>query len=106
VGIIRSGRLVRIASLEELHRIRFHHVELEFAPGSEIPVSAIRLASGVEDVVVADRIVTCVVKGSFEPLLAAVRGATVTNLVSHEPSLEEIFLEYYREGAPAEALTP
>jgi ABC-2 type transport system ATP-binding protein len=105
VGIIRSGRLVTIADLDELHRIRFHHVELEFAPGTDVPVSAIRSASGVDDVVVLDHIVTCTLRGSFEPLLDAIRGATVTNLVSREPSLEEVFLEYYRETQP-KALTP
>jgi len=101
VGIIRSGRLVRVALLEELHHIRLHHVELEFAPESEVPAAAIRSAAGVEDVAVNDHVVTCVVRGSFEALLKAIDGATVTNLVSHEPSLEEIFLTYYREG-PAE----
>jgi ABC-2 type transport system ATP-binding protein len=106
VGIIRSGRLVTIADLDELHAIRFHHVELEFAPGTGVPVKAIRSAAGVEDVVAGDHSVKCVVKGAFEPLLDALRGATVTNLVSHEPSLEEIFLEYYRETAPTKALTP
>ncbi len=106
VGIIRSGRLVTIADLDELHAIRFHHVELEFAPGTDVPVKAIRSAAGVEDVVASDQFVKCIVKGSFEPLLHALRGTTVTNLVSHEPNLEEIFLEYYRETAPTKALTP
>ena len=104
VGIIRSGHLVNIADLDELHRIRFHRVEIEFAPGDDPPVSALRAAQGVEDVAVEDRLVTCTVRGSFEPLLDAIRGSTVTNLVSHEPSLEEIFLEYYKEN-PAKALT-
>jgi len=104
VGIIRSGHLVNIADLDELHRIRFHRVEIEFAPGDDPPVSALRAAQGVEDVAVEDRLVTCTVRGSFEPLLDAIHGSTVTNLVSHEPSLEEIFLEYYKEN-PARALT-
>ncbi len=104
VGIIRSGRLVNIADLDELHRIRFHHVEMEFAPDGRVPVEAIRSAAGVEDVVASDRTVTCTVRGTFEPLLDAIRGANVTNLVSHEPSLEEIFLEYYREAPPPKAL--
>jgi len=104
VGIIRSGHLVNIADLDELHRIRFHRVEIEFAPGDDPPVSALRAAQGVEDVAVEDRLITCTVRGSFEPLLDAIRGSTVTNLVSHEPSLEEIFLEYYKE-TPAKALT-
>ncbi len=101
VGIVRSGRLVRIAELDELHRIRFHHVEIEFTLGSRIPVDAIKAAAGVEDVVAEDQRVALTVKGSFEPLLHAIRDAKVTNLVSHEPSLEEIFLEYYREAPRA-----
>jgi ABC-2 type transport system ATP-binding protein len=97
VGIIRSGRLVRVAQLEELRHIRVHRVEVEFASGSDVPETRIRAAPGVEDVVVADHRVTCTVRGSFEPLLDAIRGAEVTNLVSTEPSLEEVFLSYYTE---------
>ena len=101
VGIVRAGRLVRIADLDELHRIRFHHVEIEFATGARVPLDAIKAAAGGEDVVAEDHRVACTVKGSFEPLLHAIRDAKVTNLVSHEPSLEEIFLEYYRDAPRA-----
>ena len=104
VGIIRSGRLVKVAELGEIHDIRLHRLELEFAPGTDVPEAAIRSAAGVEDVVVDDHKVTCTVKGAFDPLLKALNGATVTNLVSHEPSLEEVFLTYYRPDAPTEAL--
>ena len=104
VGIIRSGRLVKVAELDEIHSIRLHRLEIEFAPSTEVPVETIRSAAGVEDVVVDDHKVTCTVKGAFDPLLKALRGATVANLVSHEPSLEEVFLTYYRPDAPSEAL--
>jgi ABC-2 type transport system ATP-binding protein len=93
VGIIRAGRLVRVSSLEELHDIRVHRVELEFS--GEAPVEAIRRADGVHDVTVENRRVRCVVRGSFEPLIAAIAGAQVVNLSSHEPSLEDTFLAYY-----------
>ncbi len=102
VGIIRSGRLVRVAQLDELHHIRVHKVELEFAPGSSVPEAAIRSAHGVEAAVLDDHRLTCTVRGSFEALLKALSGAAVTSLVSHEPSLEEVFLAYYREGATPE----
>jgi ABC-2 type transport system ATP-binding protein len=42
------------------------------------------------------------VRGSFGPLLAALEGAPVVNLVSREPSLEEVFLAYYRDEPEAE----
>lgn len=105
VGIIRSGRLVKVAQLDELHHIRVHKVELEFAAESAVPEAAIRSAEGVDDVVVGDHRLSCTVKGSFAPLLRALESSAVTNLVSHEPSLEEIFLTFYREDAVTETST-
>ena len=106
VGIIRAGRLVKVADLDEIHSIRLHHLEIEFAPDSELPEAAIRAAEGVDEVAVDDHKVTCTVRGAFDPLLKALSGATVTNMVSHEPSLEEVFLTYYRAEAPAVAIAP
>jgi ABC-2 type transport system ATP-binding protein len=103
VGIIRSGRLVRLADMHELHEMRVHQVEIEFA--GPVPLEGIRSAEGVEQVEAADHRVRCVVRGSFEPLMKALVNSDVVNLTSHEPSLEEVFLAYYRNGsesAPAE----
>src|SRR3981081_2603972 len=50
VGILRAGRLVRVAQLEDQHHIRTHHVEVLFAPEERIPVDAIQSSAGVEDV--------------------------------------------------------
>jgi ABC-2 type transport system ATP-binding protein len=99
VGIIRAGRLVKVASLEELHEIRMHRVEIEFA--DEPPLEAIRHAEGVDGVTAEDHRVRCIVRGSFEPLISAINTARVVNLTSHEPSLEETFLEYYTEAGEA-----
>jgi ABC-2 type transport system ATP-binding protein len=98
VGIIRDGRLVEMAKLSELHQIRVHQVEIEFA--GTVPLDAIRAAQGVDRVEVNDHRVRCVVQGSFESLMTALSGAAVVNFVSHEPSLEEIFLTFYRSEAP------
>ena len=97
VGILRAGRLARVALLEDLQHIRAHRVEIEFAQESQVPEAAIRSAAGVEDVTVDGQRVSCTVRGSFEPLLDAIRSAKVADLVSTEPSLEEIFLSYYSQ---------
>jgi len=106
VGILRAGRLVRVAELEDLHHIRAHHVEIEFAPGTPVPEGAIRSAAGVEDVTVDGGRVRCTVRGSFGPLFDAIHDASVTDLVSTEPSLEEIFLSYYSEPEQAQKALP
>jgi ABC-2 type transport system ATP-binding protein len=94
VGIIRDGRLVSDMSMDRVHEIRFHEVVMEF--GGDVPEAAVRAAAGVEDVAVDGKRLTCTVHGGFDPLLAAIRDSNVVDLVSREPSLESIFLSYYR----------
>src|SRR5207247_9328887 len=98
VGIIRDGRLVRLAQLEELRRIRVHRVEIEFAPETAVPEMQIRGAEGVGEVTVSGKRVTCTVRGGFEALMRAIRDAQVVDFVSTAPSLEEIFLSYFSES--------
>jgi ABC-2 type transport system ATP-binding protein len=98
IGIIRDGRLVRTARLGELHDIRFHEVEIQFA--GAVPVDAIRAAAGVDRVEMQDSRVRCIVRGTFEPLMSAIRESRVVNFSSHEPSLEEVFLTFYRAEGP------
>lgn len=99
VGIIRHGRLVKVASLDELHEMHVRRVDVEFA-GPAQPEIFERLP-GVENVQANQHRVTFTVHGSFEPVADALAGHHVVNLASHEPSLEELFLTYYAD-APAE----
>jgi len=100
VGILRGGRLVKVAELGELTRVRVHHVEVEFAPGEEVPESKLRTVPGVGDVTVAGQRLKCTVHGNFDALLKAISGSKVIDLVSTEPSLEEFFLSFFGEPKP------
>jgi ABC-2 type transport system ATP-binding protein len=101
VGIIRDGRLVKTAKLAELHEIRFRQVEIRFA--GPVPESAIRATAGVDQVQVSDHTVHCIVRGTFEPLMRALCESQVVNFASHEPSLEEVFLTFYRGDSQLKA---
>ena len=94
VGIIRAGRLVQTAGLRELHHMRVHRVELEFEGR---PPTHLAEVEGVEDLRLEDGRLTCIVRGAFAPFMRALAGVEVVNLVSHEPSLEDVFLASYRE---------
>lgn len=94
VAIVREGRLVTVAPLEELAGIRVRHVEIEFADAP--PTERLRSLEGVEQLAVHDHRVTAMLRGSLEPLLAVVAEHRVVDLTSREPSLEEVFLTYYR----------
>jgi len=104
VAILRKGRLVQVARLDQLHHLRYHRIEADFA--GEVPLAALRAVPGVDDLIVQDHHLTCNVHGSFTLVLEALGRGQVLNLVTHEPSLEEVFLSHFQdepEGAAAAA---
>ena len=96
VGILRAGRLVRVAGLAELRGMRRHEFHLTFAGAVPAGLAAV---PGVADVQVLGRgRVALTLTGEPAPLLRAVAGEDVVQLSVREPSLEEIFLGYYGEA--------
>lgn len=93
VGIIREGRLLAVESVSDLKRRALRRLELRFAE----PVTAEQFARvpGVRDLVVDGRHLSCVLTGSVDPMLRAALALRVEDVISHEPSLEEIFLAFY-----------
>lgn len=100
VGIIRHGRLIEVARLEELHRMHVRRVEVGFAGPAQPQLFA--GLSGIEDLQADGHRVAFTVRGSFEPVAEALAGHGVVDLVSREPTLEEVFLAHYQDG-PKEA---
>jgi hypothetical protein len=62
------------------HELQNHRVEATFV--SRPPMRQIARASGVTDMVVVGCQLRCVVHGSFQPLLEALRGYEVISLTS------------------------
>ncbi|HET7700431.1 MAG TPA: AAA family ATPase, partial [Candidatus Limnocylindria bacterium] len=94
VGIVREGHLATVAPLGELAGMHVRRIEIDF--GGPPPVERLRAVRGVDELIVTGHTVTAMYRGSFEPLLAALAGEPVASFTSREPSLEEIFLGYYR----------
>jgi ABC-2 type transport system ATP-binding protein len=91
VGILREGKLVEMGTLAEMRHLSALSVEARF-DGTIPDLSAVPGVSAVE----ADgSVVRCQVRGSIEPLVKALAAAGVTELLSREPSLEELFLAQY-----------
>jgi ABC-2 type transport system ATP-binding protein len=94
VGILREGKLVEIGTLAEMRHLSALTVEARFE-GTVPDLSAVPGVSAVE---VRSSTVRCQVRGSIEPLIKVLSGSGVTELLSREPSLEELFLAQYGEG--------
>ena len=103
IGILRDGRLVEIGSLEAMRHLSALTVEAVF---DTLPPD-LSVVPGVRRATVDGRHVHLEVQGSVEPLIDALAGTGVRELLSREPSLEELFLAHYgsSRGAPVAAGT-
>jgi ABC-2 type transport system ATP-binding protein len=91
VGILRDGLLVEMGTMAELRQLSARSVEVTFE-GAIPDLSSI---PGVAAVRVTGQVATCHVHGTMEPLLKVLANASVRELESREPSLEELFLSRY-----------
>ncbi len=97
-AIIRDGELVRIDSVAGLRDLAAHEVELRF-PGP-VPTAEFEAISGVTNVVAEGHTLRMLVTGAIAPVVRAAAAHELTDFVSREPSLEEVFLaEYGHEAA-------
>ena len=100
VAIIREGRLVKLGLISELTDIKSHSLEITFS--GQVPLEALNTIPGLSRFEVAPndhhQTIRCVARAeALDKVLKLLSGYTVVNFVSREPSLEETFLDYYRE---------
>ena len=91
IGILRNGRLVEIGSLDAMRHLSALTVDAVFAATAP----DLSTVPGVRHASVTGRRVHLQVQGPMEPLIEALAHTGVQQLVSREPSLEELFLAHY-----------
>jgi len=91
VGILRMGELLELGTLAQMRHLSAFSVQATF----EGPVPDVSNVAGVSNIEVLDHTLHCEVTGSMEPLLRALSGAGVRDLLSTKPSLEQLFLSHY-----------
>jgi len=96
VGIIREGRLMAVEEIPALKARALRRLEIHFA--APVPKEAFANLAGVRDVLIENSILRCTAVGSLDAVIKAAARFEVVNVVSHEPSLEEIFLTFYGGG--------
>jgi ABC-2 type transport system ATP-binding protein len=100
VAIIREGKLVKVGHISELVGLKNHQLELTFV--GTAPADEIKSIAGVTRLEVkqdgSNQVVHCVVRAdSMDAILKVAARYPIANMVSREPSLEESFLDYYRD---------
>ncbi len=95
VAFIRGGRLIRVGPVHEVLGVRSHYVEAEC--GLTPDASAVATMTGVRNIKVEGNTISLIVDGDMHEVLSMLSAFHVRQLVSHEPSLTDIFLGLYDE---------
>jgi len=91
LALLRSGELIETGTLEQMRHLSALTYQITFA-------STPPDLSGLENVkriLIEGKRLTCEVVGAPTALLALLANQDVVKVISHEPSLEEIFLSHY-----------
>lgn len=96
VAIIRSGEIVEVAETESLTRRALNRLTVRFK--KEVEVTELGNLPGVDILSRPDpNVVTLQVTGDMERLVQALGCLPVLDLETERPSLEEVFLTYYKK---------
>lgn len=94
VAIIKEGKIIQVEDIETLRKKQLKKVYIETEEKIEAETFTV---TGVEKVTTGTgNIITFMYSGNINDLLNILSGNRLTNLMIEEPSLEEIFMHYYK----------
>lgn len=105
VAIIREGRLVKVDHVSALKDIRQHDVEISFAGPAlaewfKHVAGVLTVAQGTDE-----RTLQLSVQSDLTEIIAIAGQHGASNIATHEPSLEEVFLRFYEPEQPTALAT-
>jgi ABC-2 type transport system ATP-binding protein len=96
VAIIKEGKIIQYEDIETLRKKQLKKVFIEFGDQTIVNRSGLSLP-GIEKVISdTGNILSFVFSGDINILVSMLAERKIVNLTIEEPSLEEIFMHYYR----------
>jgi len=95
VGMIRDGRIAAVDDVASLRTRALHRVEIRTA--GRFPAEALDSLAGARHVDIDGDLARLDLSGGVAPLLRALAPLDVIDLTIHEPDLEDVFLDLYRD---------
>jgi len=94
VAIIKEGKIIKVEDIETLRKKQLKKVQIEFV---DQMIAEKFMLAGIEKVIMrAGNQLSFLYSGEINELIALLSGNKMINLTIEEPSLEEIFMHYYK----------
>jgi len=94
VAIIKEGKIIQLEDIDNLRKKQLKKVTVEF--NAQVNQETLRIP-GIESKILAlNNILSFMYSGNINDLVSYLAGKKIMNLMIEEPSLDEIFLHYYK----------
>ncbi len=94
VAIIKEGQIIEVNNVREMNNDNYKKCHIEFTSGQNI--GQFEQVSGVTNLEVEGDKISFIYKGDMNELLVVISSYQLVDLSISEPSLEEIFLHFYK----------
>lgn len=92
VGIIKDGKMIKVEDMKTLREDNYKKISIK---GSGIETFDIAL-SGVSEVQRSEDLINFFYKGNINEMIQLIGSRSVKDVLIEEPTLEEIFMHYYK----------
>ena len=94
VAIIKEGKIIQLEDISDLRKKQLKKVAIEF---NYHPDKENIMIPGSENVIIGPgNLISFMYSGNINELIGFLSGKNIVNLMIEEPSLDEIFLHYYK----------
>jgi ABC-2 type transport system ATP-binding protein len=94
VAIIKEGKIIQVEDIETLRKKQLKKVSVEFNVHYRKELYSL---PGIEQLIPGpENILSFMYSGDINGLIASLSGQKIVNLMIEEPSLDEIFMHYYK----------
>jgi len=94
VAIIKEGKIIKVEDIETLRKKQLKKVYVEYK--DKLAIESLGI-TGIESVITGPgNILSFMYSGNMNELISMLSGNIIINLMIEEPSLDEIFMHYYK----------
>jgi ABC-2 type transport system ATP-binding protein len=93
IAIIKEGKIIQVEDIETLRGKQLKKVHIGFNDPHDVALFEL---PGMENVITGTGTITFMYPGNVNMLIKRLAGREIVDLTIEEPSLEEIFMHYYR----------
>jgi ABC-2 type transport system ATP-binding protein len=95
VAIIKEGKIIKLEDIKTLRKKQLKKITIEF---EDLINEATMNIPGIEHVISSNnKIISFIYPGNINELVVFLNEKKLANLIIEEPSLEEIFMHYYKQ---------